>query len=33
VGSYPTQEAAEKVKSKLEAQGMQANVINLEQGL
>jgi len=33
VGSYPTQEAAEKVKNKLETQGMQANVINLDQGL
>ena len=33
VGSYPTLEAAEKVKSKLETQGMQSNVINLEQGL
>jgi DedD protein len=33
VGSYPTQEAAEKVKSKLETQGMQSNVINLDQGL
>jgi DedD protein len=33
VGSYPTLEAAEKVKSKLETQGMQSNVINLDQGL
>jgi len=33
VGSYPTLEAAEKVKSKLETQGMPSNVINLEQGL
>jgi cell division septation protein DedD len=33
VGSYPTQEAAEKVKSKLETQGMPSNVINLDQGL
>jgi len=30
VGSYPTQEAAEKVKSKLGAQGMPSNVVNLE---
>jgi DedD protein len=30
VGSYPTREAAEKVKSKLEAQGMPSNVVNLE---
>ena len=30
VGSYPTLDAAEKVKSKLETQGMQSNVINLE---
>jgi DedD protein len=30
VGSYPTLEAAEKAKSKLETQGMQANVVNLE---
>jgi DedD protein len=33
VGSYPTREAAEKVQSKLETQGMQSNVINLDQGL
>ena len=33
VGSFPTQEAAEKVKGKLETQGMEANVINLDQGL
>jgi DedD protein len=32
VGSYPTQHAAEKVKGKLEAHGMHANVVNLEQG-
>jgi len=30
VGSYPTLEAAEKVKSKLEVQGMASNVVNLE---
>jgi DedD protein len=30
VGSYPTLEAAEKVKSKLEVQGMPSNVVNLE---
>jgi DedD protein len=30
VGSYPTLEAAEKAKSKLEAQGMPSNVVNLE---
>ena len=30
VGSYPTQEAAEKVKNKLATQGMQSNVVNLE---
>jgi len=30
VGSYPTLDAAEKVKSKLEMQGMQSNVVNLE---
>ena len=30
VGSYPTQDAAEKAKSKLATQGMQANVVNLE---
>jgi DedD protein len=30
VGSYPTRDAAEKVKSKLEAQGMPSNVVNLE---
>jgi DedD protein len=30
IGSYPTREAAEKVQSKLETQGMQANVVNLE---
>ncbi len=30
LGSYPTQEAAEKVKGKLEAQGMRSDVINLE---
>jgi DedD protein len=33
VGSYPTLEEAEKIKSKLETQGMQSNVINLDQGL
>jgi DedD protein len=30
VGSYPTLEAAEKVKSKLATQGVQSNVVNLE---
>jgi DedD protein len=30
VGSYPTLEAAEKVKSKLEVLGMASNVVNLE---
>lgn len=30
VGSYPTLEAAEKAKSKLEGQGMPSNVVNLE---
>lgn len=30
IGSYPTREAAEKVQGKLEAQGMQANVVSLE---
>ncbi|HLY95690.1 MAG TPA: SPOR domain-containing protein [Sideroxyarcus sp.] len=30
VGSYPTREAAEKIQRKLEAQGSQANVVNLE---
>jgi cell division septation protein DedD len=30
VGSYPTQDAAEKAKSKLATQGMQGNVVNLE---
>jgi DedD protein len=30
VGSYPTQEAAEKAKGKLEVQGMASNVVNLE---
>jgi DedD protein len=30
VGSYPTLDAAEKAKSKLATQGMQANVVNLE---
>lgn len=30
VGSYPTLEAAERIKSKLEAQGMPSNVVNLE---
>jgi DedD protein len=30
VGSYPTLDAAEKAKSKLAGQGMQANVVNLE---
>jgi DedD protein len=30
VGSYPTLDAAEKAKGKLETQGMQANVVNLE---
>lgn len=30
VGSYPTLEAAEKVKSRLEVQGMASNVVNLE---
>ncbi len=33
VGSFPTREAAENVKSKLEMQGMETNVINLDQGL
>jgi DedD protein len=33
VGSYPTREAAENIQSKLEAQGMPSNVINLDQGL
>lgn len=30
VGGYPTLEAAEKVKGKLEVQGMASNVVNLE---
>ena len=30
VGSYPTLDAAEKAKSKLATQGMQANVVNLQ---
>jgi cell division protein FtsN len=30
VGSYPTLEAAEKVKGKLEVLGMASNVVNLE---
>lgn len=30
VGSYPTLDAAEKAKGRLETQGMQANVVNLE---
>jgi DedD protein len=30
VGSYPTREAAEKIQSRLEAHGTQANVVNLE---
>jgi DedD protein len=30
VGSYPTLEAAEKAKAKLETQGMPSNVVNLE---
>lgn len=29
-GSYPSQEAAEKVKAKLEAQGMHSNVVHLD---
>jgi len=31
VGSYPTREAAEKIQGRLETQGMQSNVVNLEQ--
>ena len=31
VGSYPSLDAAEKVKGKLESEGMQSNVVNLEQ--
>ncbi len=30
IGSYPTREAAEKIKSKLEAQGTHTNVLDLE---
>lgn len=30
IGSYPTREAAEKIKSKLETQGTHTNVLNLE---
>jgi DedD protein len=30
IGSYPTREAAEKVQGKLQAQGMQVNVVSLE---
>jgi cell division septation protein DedD len=30
VGSYPTREAAEKIQSRLEAHGTQANVVSLE---
>lgn len=30
VGSYPTREAAERAQGKLEAQGTQSNVVNLE---
>jgi cell division protein FtsN len=30
IGSYPTREAAEKIRHKLEAQGLHPNVVNLE---